>query len=104
MDITSAVAELPALCAGDLSTTPSSGLGTNATVDASQRRAPKAIIIGGGVPAEEVAQLKAAVAAAAPDVATVVVNRSDILAAGGSGPDPELIAQLLKEKLSALGL
>ena len=97
LDLETALKELPAIASGNLAEGPKSGLGTNATADASARKAPKAIIIGGTVPADEAAQLKAA----APGVVFVQVTREDIVAAGGSGPDVDLIVKLFKQKLGA---
>ena len=97
-DLPSALAELPALAGGDLSIKPSSGLGTNAT--AATPQAPKAIIIGGGVPEDEFEQIKTAITG----VPVIRVTREDVAAAGGTGPDPALIAKLFKDKLTAAGI
>ncbi|KAK0614640.1 hypothetical protein B0T14DRAFT_436628 [Immersiella caudata] len=102
VDLASALKELPALAGGDLSVTPSSGFGTNA--GSSSPQAPKAIIIGGTVPADETAQLTAAVAAAAPGVKIITISREDIVAAGGSGPDPGVIVSVFKKKLADEGI
>ncbi|KAK0649916.1 hypothetical protein B0T16DRAFT_410886 [Cercophora newfieldiana] len=97
--LASALAELPALASGDLSITPSSGFGTNA--DSGEKKVPTAIIIGGTVPPAEAEQLKAAVSAVAPAIKFVQVTKEDIIAAGGAGPDVDLIVKLFKEKLAA---
>ncbi|KAK1752193.1 hypothetical protein QBC47DRAFT_389979 [Echria macrotheca] len=90
--------ELPALAGGDLSVKPASGLGTNTTATP---QVPKAIIVGGSISAEEVAELTKLVQEKAPGVPIVQVTREDVTAAGGSGPDPAIIAKVLKEKLGA---
>ncbi|KAK5655572.1 hypothetical protein OQA88_5503 [Cercophora sp. LCS_1] len=97
-DLAAALSELPALVGGDTSVTPSSGLGTNAT--AATKQVPKAVIVGGGVPASEVDQLKAAISG----VPIIQVSKEDVAAAGGTGPDPVLITKLIKEKLVAAGI
>lgn len=101
LDLETALKELPAIASGNLADAPASGLGTNAKVDAGARKAPKAIIIGGTVPADEAEKVKAAISAAAPGVVFVQVTRDDIVAAGGSGPDVELIVKIFKQKLGA---
>lgn len=104
MDLATALSELVPLASGKTDIAPSSGLGTNAGADASARKVPKAVIVGGTVPAGEAEEFKAALAAAAPGVKIVSITREDIVAAGGSGPDAELITKLIKEKLVALSL
>jgi hypothetical protein len=100
VDLASALAELPKIASGDLSVAPSSGYGTNAGADAGSRKAPKAIIIGGTVPADEVSQIQAAVSG----IPVITISREDIQAAGGSGPDPKVITKVFKQKLSAAGI
>ncbi len=102
MTVESAETELPALCSGDLSTTPSSGLGSNADAAESDRRVPKGIIFGAGISAEEIARVSAAVLAKAPGIRLVEVSRQDILDAGDEGPNPDVIAKILRAKLADL--
>lgn len=97
IDLATALAEIPALAGGDASIKPASGLGTNATSGTTQ--IPKAVIVGGAVPAEELAQIKAAVS-----LPVVQVTKEQVAAAGGTGPDPALIAKLVKEALVAVGV
>lgn len=92
------MAELPALASGDLSIKPASGLGTNATSGTPQ--VPKALLVSGAAPQEEYEELQRVI----KDIPIVRVTREDVAAAGGSGPDPALIAKLLKEKLQAVGV
>ncbi|CAK7205682.1 hypothetical protein SEUCBS139899_008461 [Sporothrix eucalyptigena] len=102
VSLDAAEAELPAICSGDLSTNPSSGLGSNAGLSVSERKIPRAIIFGGGVPAEEVDRITKAVQARAPSVKPIHVKRDEMLAAGVTGPDPETITKLLKARLAEI--
>jgi len=77
-------------------------LGTNATLAAADRKVPRAVIFGGGVPDDQITQITAALKAKAPEVKAVHVSRDDILATGATGPDPELIGRLLREKLAEI--
>ncbi|KAK3940905.1 hypothetical protein QBC46DRAFT_384098 [Diplogelasinospora grovesii] len=101
-----ALHEFPAVCAGDLETEQSSGLGSNAELPPAERKVPRAVILGGGVPEHEVQAVRQAVLQATVDKEqqpmVVHLTREDILAAGGQGPDPELIGRLLREKLASL--
>lgn len=101
LDLDSALAELPAVAAGQLDTPIASGLGTNAGVDAGSRKAPRAIIFGGGLAPENVAAVRDAVAAAAPDVKAVGITEDDIDEAQGAGPEIDAVAAVLKAKLTA---
>ena len=104
LDRETALAELPAIASGDVSVAPSSGLGSNANVDAGERKVPKALIFGGGLPEGDIKAVTEALCNAAPNVKPIVVTKGDILAAGGTGPDPDLISRLIKEKLIEAGL
>jgi hypothetical protein len=104
----SATAELPPLFAGNTEINPSSGLGSNAGRPAAERKVPRAVIFGGGVPDEQVAAvvdaIRAPVQAAGKgeEVRVVRVTREDILATGASGPSPGVIAQVLRGKLEGM--
>ncbi|KAK0727467.1 hypothetical protein B0T26DRAFT_672128 [Lasiosphaeria miniovina] len=103
-DIDSALSELPAICAGELETTPSSGVGVNSTeAEASKRRAPVAIFFGGaGISEDEFERITAAVRERAPGVHFVRVQKRDVLAAGSFGPNPDVIAKIYRKKMAAL--
>ncbi|KAK0712872.1 hypothetical protein B0T26DRAFT_677280 [Lasiosphaeria miniovina] len=102
LDLETAQAELPLICAGNLETEPSSGLGSNAGVPATERKVPRAIIFGGGIPTDEIQRVHDAVQAKAPEVKQIHLTRQDILDAGATGPDPEVIGRLLRQKLAEL--
>ncbi|GAB1314821.1 hypothetical protein MFIFM68171_05031 [Madurella fahalii] len=62
LTLPSALAELPALVAGNLTILPTSGLGTNATAtDPPKRKVPQAIFFGGGFSDEEYEAIVSAV-------------------------------------------
>ena len=100
LTLETAESELPVVCSGNLTTAPSSGLGTNATVPEGERKVPRAIIFGGGIPEEEITRVTEAVRAKAPDVKPIQVTRQDVLDAGAQGPNPEIIVKILREKLA----
>ncbi|OAA56526.1 hypothetical protein SPI_07533 [Niveomyces insectorum RCEF 264] len=102
LSLGAAESELPALCAGELTTEPSSGLGSNAGLPAADRKVPRAIVFGGGVPDDEVDRVTKAVQARAPGIKPIRIQRQEVLAAGAEGPNPDVIAKLLKEKLAAI--
>ncbi len=61
------------------------------------------------MPEDQAEKIKAAVAATAPDYVPVHITREEIIAAGGppagpAGPDPAVVARVLKAKLIALEL
>lgn len=99
LELEAAQTELPKLFAGDLETTPSSGLGSNADLPAAERKVPRALIFGGGVPEEQIKLITDAVLAKAPNAKVVHITRQQVLNAGGQGPNPEIIAKVLKAKL-----
>jgi hypothetical protein len=110
LDIQTALAELPALCAGDLTKLPASGLGTNQGVaEPSERKVPEAIFFGGGFSDDEYEALVGAVreataggaGGAGKPVQFIKVQRRDVLAAGSFGPNPEVIARIYKRKMAA---
>jgi hypothetical protein len=94
----SAITELPALFAGNTDINLSSGLGSNASRPAAERKVPKAVIFGGGVPDGHVADVVNAIG----EVKVVRVTREDILATGAKGPSPEVIARVLRCKLDGM--
>jgi hypothetical protein len=63
---------------------------------------PRAIIFGAGIPDEEVERVAAAVRAKAPGVKPIRVTKEDVHASGASGPNPDVIVKILREKLSAI--
>ncbi|KAK4213154.1 hypothetical protein QBC37DRAFT_180784 [Rhypophila decipiens] len=99
LTLDAAQSELPALFAGALETAPSSGLGSNANLPPTQRKIPQALIFGGGVPEEQVKSITEAVLAKAPSAKPIHITREQIVNAGGSGPNPDIIARVLKAKL-----
>jgi hypothetical protein len=101
-DNKSAITELPALCSGNTATAPASGLGSNVDREAAERKVPKVVIFGGGVTDDEAKSVSEAVALQAPQVKMVRVTKEGIMAAGSAGPNPEVIAKVLKEKLGKL--
>ncbi|KAJ9150748.1 hypothetical protein NKR23_g3531 [Pleurostoma richardsiae] len=102
LDLSAAEAELPLLCAGELDTTAVSGLGSNAALPVTDRKVPKAILLGGGIPDEEVERLSELIKAKAPNINLVRVTKEDVLSAGASGPDPDVITRIYREKMAAL--
>ncbi|KAK3384933.1 hypothetical protein B0H63DRAFT_173807 [Podospora didyma] len=102
LSLEAAETELPAICGGNLDTEPSSGLGSNASLPVGERKVPRAIIFGGGIPDDQVRLIREAVLAKAPEVKPIHLTRQDILNAGGNGPDPEIIGRLLRQKLAEL--
>ncbi|KAM7186529.1 hypothetical protein V8F20_011351 [Naviculisporaceae sp. PSN 640] len=102
LDFPSAERELPLICSGDVSTTPSSGLGANANLAPQERKIPQAIFFGGGFTDDEYEKLVSAVKARAPDCQFVKVQKRDVLAAGSFGPNPETIAKIYRKKMAAL--
>ncbi|TPX18311.1 uncharacterized protein E0L32_011809 [Thyridium curvatum] len=115
LTLQAALSELPALVAGDTSAPPSSGLGSNAAAPEAERRVPRAVIFGGGLPEEEIRQVSEAVLGeggknkmkegegeADGGVRIVVVRREDVLAKGVEGPNAEVIGEILREKLAGL--
>ncbi|KAH8893647.1 hypothetical protein GQ53DRAFT_840027 [Thozetella sp. PMI_491] len=102
VNLEAAEAELPLVAAGELDAVPASGLGTNATLPVAERKAPKAIIFGGGIPEDEVTKVTTAVQAKAPGAKFVRVTREDFENLGLQTPNPEAIVKILKEKLSSI--
>ncbi|KAK0652867.1 hypothetical protein B0T16DRAFT_322018 [Cercophora newfieldiana] len=96
-----ALAELPALFAGNLQVTPSSGLGTNATFPQEKRKVPVAVFFGGGFSDDEFEKIKAAVSAVNPNAYFLKVQKRDVLAAGSFGPNPDTIAKIYRKRLAA---
>lgn len=102
LDGDTAVAELPALCSGDMSVVPSTGFGTNAqAASEAERKVPQAIFFGGGFDDADFERISAAVKAANPNIHFIKVQKRDVLAAGSFGPNPETIAKVFKKKLAA---
>jgi len=85
-DKETALKELPAICAGDVSTPQASGLGTNAT--GSNKQVPKGVVFGGRLPDEEYEEMTKAIQAKAPGVRVVRVERADLEKAGLPAPPP----------------
>jgi hypothetical protein len=100
-----ALSELPAIASGNLDTPPASGLGTNTSADPGARKAPKAIIFAGNLPEADIKGVQDAVSAVAPAVKFILITKEDIVGAGVAGPpNPKVIAQILKDKLTAAAL
>ena len=102
LELEAAETELPSLCAGETSVAPASGLGSNATVAAGERKVPIAVFFGGGFSDSEYDKITAAVKAKAPGTHFVKVQKLDVLAAGSFGPNPDTIAKIYRKKLAAL--
>ena len=102
LELGAAEAELPSLCAGETSIAPASGLGSNATVAAGERKVPIAVFFGGGFSDSEYDKITAAVKAKAPGTHFVKVQKLDVIAAGSFGPNPDTIAKIYRKKLAAL--
>ncbi|KAK4211037.1 hypothetical protein V8F33_002378 [Rhypophila sp. PSN 637] len=102
LDFAAAEKELPAICAGEVEVSPSSGLGSNAHTAPAQRKIPQAIFFGGGFTDEEYDKIVAAVKARAPNCHFVKVQKRDVLAAGSFGPNPDTIAKIYRKKMAAL--
>ncbi len=77
-------------------------MGTNASLPEGERKVPRAIIFGGGIPEEEIARVTQAVQARAPGIKPIRISRQEILDAGVQGPNPEVIVKILKTKLAAI--
>ncbi|KAK4445061.1 Matrilin-4 [Podospora aff. communis PSN243] len=105
LNIEAALSELPAIASGNLDTPPASGLGSNTSADAAARKVPRAIIFAGNLPEDDIKSVQDAVSAVAPDVKFILITKEDILGAGVAGPpNPVVIAQILKDKLTAAAL
>ncbi len=102
LSLEAALAELPVVSSGELETAPSSGLGSNAGAPVAERKAPKAIIFGAGIPEEDVARVIEAVNAKAPGVKPIQVTKEDVQGAGADKPNPEIIVKILKDKLAGI--
>lgn len=104
LELSAAEAELPLLCSGELSATASSGLGSNAQLPVPERRIPKAVFFGGGIPEEEMERVKKLVSekAGSDAVRFLRVTRDEVLATGATGPNPDIIARLYREKVADL--
>jgi hypothetical protein len=104
LELGAAETELPALCAGDLSTLPSSGQGSNAAKPESERRLPRVVFFGKFIGDEEYEHVtRLIVERAGPGkVQFLRVTNADVLAVGGSGPDPDVIAKIYRNKIAAL--
>ena len=107
LTLPSTTSELPALLSGDLSITPSSGLGTNASRPEAERVIPRAVFFGGGVPDDEVQRVQRVITErlggeTEGKVAFLQVTREEVLALGASGPEPGVIAQVYRKKVAGL--
>ncbi|KAL2176522.1 uncharacterized protein P884DRAFT_244956 [Thermothelomyces heterothallicus CBS 202.75] len=105
LDLDSAIAELPGVCAGGAnaaSLLPSSGLGSNVSRPAAERKVPRGIIFGAGISDGDLARVMDAVKKVAPETKVVRVTREAILAKGAQTPSPEIITKVLREILAAM--
>ncbi|KAK1770694.1 hypothetical protein QBC33DRAFT_556171 [Phialemonium atrogriseum] len=102
LDTATAETELPLVCSGQLEAAAQSGLGSNAKLPAGERRVPSVIYLGGGVSDEDTAKLTAVVGEKAPGVRFIRVTRDEVLATGATGPVPEVIAKIFREKFASL--
>ncbi|KAL2264160.1 hypothetical protein VTK26DRAFT_1278 [Humicola hyalothermophila] len=118
LKLSHALAELPSLCNRDVNVAAASPLGSNQARrddDILGRRVPVAVVFGGGVADDEYEAVAAAIEArlkeeagrgdgAQQPVKMVRVTRADVLAAGGTGPEPGVVARVVRSKLQAEGL
>lgn len=100
-DFAAALAEIPAILKGDLSVLPATNAGSNVSRPQQDRRKPKAVAFGGGIPDEEIEQIKEATGTDV-HVAWVRIKMQDVQAMGG--PDPEKLAQQVRKLLHDAGL
>jgi hypothetical protein len=100
LDADKAVEELPRLCGGDLSVSPSSTFGTNAQSPIEERKTPVAVFFGGGFEDSDYSRISEAVSAANPNIKFIKVQKRDVLLAGSIGPNPKTIAKIFKERLN----
>ncbi len=63
---------------------------------------PRAIIFGGAYGDEDVESVMAAVRAEVEGVKVVRVTRADVLAKGATGPNVEIVSEILRERLGGL--
>lgn len=102
-----ASAELPAVCAGDLSVPDSTGIGSNASRPESERRVPRAIIFGGAVDDATLESIMSAVreavaAKGGKEIGVVRVLREDVKAEGVDFPNAEILTKIIRRKLGVL--
>ncbi len=100
LDIAAAEAELPALCAGDVSVAATSGLGSNVAKASAERVVPKVVFFGGDISDSDVEKLSGLIREKAPAMLFVKVSKLDVLKAGGLGPNPDVIAKVYRKKMS----
>ena len=99
-DLLSAKSELPYLCSGDVNINPSSGIGSNTDLPASQRKIPRFILFGSAIPDSEVEQVIEAIKEKASSIGIIRASPADMRNAGAVGPDVDIIARVFREKLA----
>ncbi|KAH8879579.1 hypothetical protein GQ53DRAFT_671809 [Thozetella sp. PMI_491] len=100
LELEKAETELPALCAGQTDIVPASGLGTNATAPAAERKVPSAVFFGGDLKDADYDKIVSAVQAKSPSVRFIKCGKLDVIREGALGPNPAAIARVYKKKLA----
>lgn len=99
-DIETVEKELVPLLQGDKSVAPSSKLGSNAGRAAADRKVPAIVFFAGAISPEDVSKVTVIVKRVAPAVHLVQATREEVRQAGATGPDPAIIAKVLKQKFT----
>ncbi|CAI4210267.1 unnamed protein product [Parascedosporium putredinis] len=92
--------ELVPLLQGGKSVAPSSTLGSNAGRAAADRKVPAIVFFAGAISPEDVSKVTVIVKRVAPAVHLVQATREEVRQAGATGPDPAIIAKVLKQKFT----
>ena len=92
--------ELTPLLQGDKNAAPSSGLGSNTHRSPADRKVPVIVFFAGAISPEDVGKVTEAVKRVAPGTHLVQATRDEVRQAGATGPDPAIIAKVLKQKFA----
>jgi len=97
-NLAAAEAELLPLLQGVKTITPSSKLGSNVDRPAAERKVPVIVFFAGAISPEDVGKVTELVNKVAPGTGLVQATREEVREAGATGPDPVIIAKVLKGK------
>lgn len=99
-DLAAVETELAPLLQGDKGVVPASKLGSNADRALSERKVPVIVFFAGAISPEDVGKVTEVVGKVAPGTPLVQATRDEVKLAGATGPDPEIIAKVLKQKFA----